>query len=112
MAARFICVKCKTPPQPVGLIRTGWCQNNCHRYDVVNPLCGDCHSCPNGWRVEEDEFLTKVINNLQKYQCQNNKNGCPEEFEPSELEAHKEHCLFRDVPCPYSYFQMKITKNC
>ena len=100
MAARFICIKCKNPPRPGGTIRTGYCQNKCHTYDVVHPLCGNCHHCPDGWAVEKDEFLSKVVNAFHKFDCINFKNGCREELEANGLEAHEEICQFRDVTCP------------
>ena len=109
MAPLLTCNICKKPPRPGGSIRIGKCQNRCHSYDLRTPLCDSCHHCPNGWAVEEDPFLSNLVQTFQKYTCIYYKNGCKEEMEANDLKKHEENCKFRDVTCPKDACNSKFT---
>ena len=100
----LICDNCKKPPRPGAKIYGSWCQHHyqhpgSHAY--IN-RCEYCATCPiNACSTLLFNFqATKFVSTFKLFNCINLKNGCIEELEAKDLEAHERSCLFRDVTCP------------
>ena len=92
----LFCYYCKKPPRP---------SEKLYSHDVCHPeiiTCEDCASktCSNGMDQSYDVSLNKFLSIFKLWHCIFHKNGCTEELEAKDLNAHEEICLFRDVTCP------------
>ena len=56
--------------------------------------------CPSSYALCLNDQATKFVSTFKLFNCINLKNGCYEELEAKDLEAHEKSCLFRDVTCP------------
>ena len=104
----LICYYCKKPPRPSEKLYSH--KYGCHPEIIT---CKDCASktCSNGIGQSYDLSLTKFLSIFKLWHCIFHKNGCTEELEAKDLNAHEEICLFRDVTCPKLGCNMKIPFN-
>ena len=107
----LICTNCSRFPRPRSNIYT--CPKCfkvvCSSCFDFNNFCDDCTTdfgCCWPLNVKRpveliiDSRSTKFASAFKIYPCLFLNNGCKDEFEPKDLQAHENVCTFRDVTCP------------
>ena len=116
----LICTNCKKPPRPGALIFTCASPENGIKCEIILfgrgsgdllSFCCDRKKCQCGYIPRCDPILTKFVSLFKFYNCAYLKNGCQEELEAKDLEAHERICLFRDVICPKLSCDAKLVFN-
>ena len=98
----LICDNCKKPPRPGSKIYGSICLYYCYHPGTHPNItrCENCIYCPSSYALCLNDQATKFVSTFKLFNCINLKNGCYEELEAKDLEAHEKSCLFRDVTCP------------
>ena len=93
------CFKCKKPPRPEAKVYSHARGYPCHQNERLIG-CKDCRYCSKGKETILDLGLTEFVSCFKLFNCINLNNGCNEELEAKDLDAHERICVFRDVTCP------------
>ena len=91
------CFKCKKPPRQGTRIYSHARKSTCHEILIG---CENCQKCDSGVSLFYDPVLTEFVSLFKLFNCINLNNGCNEELEAKDLDAHERICVFRDVTCP------------
>ena len=77
-----------------------------------HPLCRQCNDfCECGSEVGETpcKITSKLLEILQINSCRNQKHGCQEVCERSQLNNHERNCEYRIIHCPDFNCREKVT---